>query len=155
MHVASVCALTSPSVCVTLYLSGVPGFQCVGPVCHQVHAKRDVQSATVSTEVPAVCHGGCGRAEQPCPVSTYVLLIEIPTHFLYYSLASNTTYSNESPVLKCIGEKKKDSSDWLTRFWLAGRSQGYITLVSGQNRTSVYTQCQMRKYCDVLIVQPK
>ena len=54
-------------------LSGVPGFQRVGPIRHQVHAKRDVQPAAVSTEVTAVRHGGRGRAEQPCPVSTAIL----------------------------------------------------------------------------------
>lgn len=66
------CFNLSPCVSLSLYLSGVPGFQCVGPVCHQVHAKRDIQSASLSTEVTAVCHGGCGRAEQPFPVSTAI-----------------------------------------------------------------------------------
>lgn len=71
--VASVWALSpiiSMSVYYSIFLSGVPGFQCVGPVCHQVHAARDVQSAAVSAEITAVCHGGCGGAEQPHPVST-------------------------------------------------------------------------------------
>lgn len=53
-----------------LPLSGVPGVQRVGPVCHQVHAKRDIWSASVPTEITALCPGGCGGAEQPCTVST-------------------------------------------------------------------------------------
>lgn len=49
---------------------GVPGFQRVGPVCHQVHAEGDLQPAAVTAEVAAVCHGGRGGGEQPFPVST-------------------------------------------------------------------------------------
>lgn len=54
----------------SLSVSGVPGVQRVGPVCHQVHAKGDIWSASVPTEITAVCPGGCGGAEQPCTVST-------------------------------------------------------------------------------------
>lgn len=120
---------------VSLYLSGVPGFQCAGPVCHQIHAKRDVQSAAVSTEVTAVCHGRCGRAEQPCTVSTAI----------WHRL--NCAYATTPSMLcrglgqlladphapKCIGElvskrfffhtwTAQAGPCWLARLWLAGRS---------------------------------
>lgn len=49
---------------------GVPGFQRVGPVRHQVHAERDLQPAAVAAEVAAVRHGGRGGGEQLFPVST-------------------------------------------------------------------------------------
>lgn len=82
----------SMSVCCPIFLSGVPGFQCVGSVCHPVHAARDVQSAAVSAEVAAVCHGGCGGAEQPCPVST-ISNTSLQHTILYYSMGMESTHS--------------------------------------------------------------
>lgn len=67
--VVSVCLDNLQSICVLVFSSGVPRCQCVGSICHQIYAKRDFQSAVVSAEVPSVCHGGRGGAEQPCSVS--------------------------------------------------------------------------------------
>lgn len=64
-------------ICAPSLVQGVRGCQCAGPVCHQVHVKRDVKSAFISPEVTAVRHGGGGRAELPHTVRAiyYVIML--------------------------------------------------------------------------------